>query len=215
MYAVVSDEHRKKKKLAKLCIQQYDDINLLDNDEGEQKGDGSQLLASVTLEGDSTGYSRLQHAGPRMSQTRSRHVLTASGGTDQLRKHDRKPSTDATKDLSYSEVRPTNLELAIPTIITGGYSVIEQSKDTDVPPPLPQRVSMCVDTTHTVAGESEAPEVKSSATNAGGGANYSVVVKGEQTATNADLFAEQFLAEVCSKKDQKGGFGEQLYDSVK
>lgn len=224
MYAVVSEEHKEKKKLAKLCIQQYDDINLvpLDREEGEQNGNGSKLLASVTVEGDSTGYSRLQHAGPRMSQTR-RHMFSVSGGADQPTDDGKRngPSANTTKDLSYSEVRPTgnpSSELTAPMVITGGYSVINQSKeDDDVPPPLPQRVSMCVDPSYTGAGVTEPPaqfhSKPSTGTAEGGGPNYSVVGKGEPSTTNTDFFDEQFLSDFGNKKPRR--LGEQLYDSVK
>jgi hypothetical protein len=151
LYSTVPEEHRQKKKMAKLCIQQYDDINLLPLEsrvagEGE---DESKVVASITIEGGvSEGYSRLCHAGPRMNSSK-RFGYPFSTSTPQLLddSSERKDSVSSSsvKVDNYSEVEPMRPRsmLLVRTGITGSYSMIKQGKDGSVtPPPLPDRINM-------------------------------------------------------------------------
>ena len=242
MYARISQEHREKKKKTKLCIQQYDDINLLELDgkETEEKNEGPQMVVSITMEEDETGYSRLQHAGPRMSQTR-KHIPSTSSNEPQQQDGGKKSSagivsaanmTNSSKDVSYSEVYPThNLGPATKltaTNIVGGYSVIErENAETEVPPPLPHRLSLCVqspsDSTQKPSSSSHVPsldEVQGQAalkryqnvphTAALGGTKEGGVVE-KEGAPNVT-----FLTEFHDIQAQgEAGTGEILYDVVK
>ena len=150
LYAVVPEEHRQKKKMAKLCIQQYDDINLLPlNSHDAARGENeSSMVTSVTIEGGGgEGYSRLCHAGPRMNQTSKYLHSSLSMSSPQLlneasgRKDSRTGSVKI--DKTYSEVEPVRprSRLIIPSGITGGYSMIEQREEDSAGPPLPERIN--------------------------------------------------------------------------
>ena len=142
MYAAVSEEHRMKKKMAKLRVQQYDDVNLFD---GKAGGDESKMVVSVQMEGvGEEGYSRLCHAGPRMTQTKRYLHSSLSVSSPELLDDGSKPGRAGSvkTDMSYSEVEPMRPHSkVIAPRITGGYSMIEQGKEEcGIPPPLPTRM---------------------------------------------------------------------------
>jgi hypothetical protein len=154
MYAVVSEEHRQKKKMAKLCIQQYDDINLLQLNSQDPAGEGeSRMQLSVTMEDGNPGYSRLQHAGPRMSMTKQTKYLHSSLSTSSpqlLEEESGKrnsyiagggPPPMAGGEKGYSEVHPMRPRShLIASTTAGGYSMIEPGKkESEMPPLLPKR----------------------------------------------------------------------------
>ena len=150
LYATVPEEYRQKKKMAKLCIQQYDDINLLPLDSREKgEGDEESKVASVTIEGGGgEGYSRLCHAGPRMNQSKKYSHSSFSASSPQLLDDigDRNDSfTSSVKvNKQYSEVEPMRPRstLLVPSGIKGSYSIIRQGEDGSVsPPPLPNRIN--------------------------------------------------------------------------
>ena len=140
--------------MAKLNVQQYDDINLLPLNGNEaagavagEKGEGdeSKVVVSVQMErsGDMEGYSRLCHAGPRMGQPKRYLYSSLSTSSPQLLEEGSDSKDDRTGSVKdekpYSDVdhfRPRSRLIG-----TGGYSMIEQSRpESDVPPPLPGRM---------------------------------------------------------------------------
>ena len=154
MYAVIPKEHREqKKKRNQICIQQYDDIDLLPLESQDMpESDGSHHhQASVTVEGSTTtGYSRLCHVGPRMNQLQTKkHTQHNSGG--ELVVHDvgkRRSMSLCTTNVNSensSSTRPTS-KLIVPNIM-GKHSLIEIAAPHNVDdsaPPLPKRLSVCL-----------------------------------------------------------------------
>ena len=141
MYAIVLKEHIEEKKKKKLSIQRYDDIHLLPLElQDRAPSAGSQFQGSNTAEVKNTDYSRLCHAGPRMSQTR-KHMYPHPDG-EHLQQDGKKSTISHTKDdHSYSEVLPTTPNLNITA--TGRYSQLNAPEnDGTVPPPLPAHCSM-------------------------------------------------------------------------
>ena len=150
LYATVPEEHRQMKKMAKLCIQQYDDINLLplESREAGEGEDDSKMITSVTIEGGGgEGYSRLCHAGPRMNQPRYFHSSFSASSPqllldDNSNRNNSISSSGQVEKTNYSEVEPMRprSRLIVPSDISGGYSLIEQGESgSDPPPPLPDR----------------------------------------------------------------------------
>ncbi|CAI8031681.1 hypothetical protein GBAR_LOCUS17971 [Geodia barretti] len=160
LYATVPEEHRQKKKMAKLCIQQYDDINLLplESRESGEGEDESKVVASITIErGVSEGYSRLCHAGPRMnSSKRFGHPFSTSTPQlldDSSERKDSFSSSVKGNNMTYSEVEPMRPRSTLigPTGITGSYSMIKQGED-GTPPPLPGRINQLFYSSPTESG---------------------------------------------------------------
>lgn len=163
MYATISEEHREKKKMAKLTVQQYDDINLLTMEGGgggedmTTQNEHEMKLVSVTMEEDDGGYSRLIHAGPRMKETK-KHIHSSSistkTDTQQQQQPQRKMSkkedvsasvsaapTTSNDDKQYSEIQPVrpHSKLIVPST-TGSYSLIAaDDNEPSTPPTLPKR----------------------------------------------------------------------------
>ena len=155
MYAVIPKEHREeKRKKNQICIQQYDDIDLLPlESQITMESDGLHLQA---MEGDiSNGYSRLRHVGPRMSQSK-KHTRPQSGG-EKLMLHDvgnrRSMSLSVANANSVCEnsnselctTRPTS-KLIVPNVV-GKHALIEVGAAHDIDcdaPPLPKRLSTCL-----------------------------------------------------------------------
>ena len=150
MYAAIPKEHlEQKRKKNQICIQQYDDIDLLPL-ESHTESDGSHPQVSVTMQGDNNEYSRLCHVGPRMNQTK-KHTQHHSSSEQLL--HDpgkrggmRLCAANANDDHSYSEVTCSTPKLVDPNIM-GKYSLIDTSfhapHNVGGVPPLPKRHSVC------------------------------------------------------------------------
>ena len=145
MYAVIPKEHREEKRRKnQICIQQYDDIDLLPlESQTTTESDGLHLQA---MEGDiSNGYSRLRHVGPRMSQSK-KHTRPQSGG-EKLILHDigNRNSVCENSNSELCTTRPTS-KLIVPNIV-GKHALIEvgaaHNIDDDAPP-LPKRLSTCL-----------------------------------------------------------------------
>jgi hypothetical protein len=203
MYAVIPKEHREqKKKRNQICIQQYDDIDLLPLESQDMpESDGSHHhQASVTVEGSTTtGYSRLCHVGPRMNQTK-KHTQCNSGG--ELVVH------DVGKRRSMS-------------LCTTNVNSVD-----DGAPPLPKRLSVCLpspvenpqnkpnvcDTTSEKVKSSASPMLYQGAPTLGtlepknDEHTYSIVKELKPNVAEKD-FADECLSELQN--------AEQLYDVVK
>ena len=146
MYAVVSEEHREKKRSTKLKVQQYDDISLECGGEVVQQsgsgGDGEpRLTVSVTLEEDNAGYSRLKHAGPRMKETSKYLHSTVSEEQSQRDSSGTGPATkiiSGSNDRSYSEVEPIRPR-SRPSDAGSYPLIVSETKQSTSPPLLPKR----------------------------------------------------------------------------
>ena len=141
MYSVVSKEHCEKKRKANLQIQPYDDV-VLSMEVGTKPQDhanegGESQLQNANPE--DTGYSRLCHPGPRMSQTKKPEHLSY----ELLKQDARKGSLSAAnlKNGSYSEVQPSPRPSS-QVIVPANYTLIDDKEV--LPPPLPSRLSVTI-----------------------------------------------------------------------
>ena len=161
MYSCVSREHCEKKK-ASLKVQQYDDIDLepLDLEKKSQAlaNENTQSAshrenASITVEIDSTGYSRLRLAGPRMSKTRKTEghsAMTTSAMTASAEQLDSEKlhsaSAGGSRNLKpYSKVgRPTSQIVTASSAKRNSYALLTTKEDENLPP-IPNRLNLSLE----------------------------------------------------------------------
>lgn len=138
MYSVVSKEHCEKKRKANLQIQPYDDVMLSSMEVVQDHANESVESELQNANPEDTGYDRLRHPGPRMSQTKKKEHLSY----ELLKQDARKGSLSAANDGSYSEVHPSPRPSS-QVIVPRNYTLIDD-KEAVPPPPLPSRLSVSI-----------------------------------------------------------------------